>query len=618
MKTTAFLRPLLCLVMRLFALPLAGLLAHAAPTTTQDITLNPGWNAVHFEVVPSNPDLSAMFDGVALDSVWAYDNGLGSPDFVQEVSEQSLAKAGWFSWVPTNRVEAFQNNLFRIQANRSYLIKYVGTGPVTLTYGGTPTTRQQPWLPDAFNFRGLRVDPAIPPTFERFFSPSPAHYSAGTLGVMYRLNSSGVWQRIAKTDLVRRGEAYWIYCKGGSTYVAPFVAGPDLGDGLEFDAATGEVVLQLQNTTGSSLSATVKDLGAPTANPLSYAERQPDLSLPWAALPSPWVRAVPANTTVRVRVSPRRADMTSDVFETVLEVTDSLGSRHLLPVSVTRPGTSIGGASSTASKARPAGIRKASVPEVATHVGLWVGTATVNAVSEAHSGPLTTNVVAGFTVQLETNATTLVVTTNLVPNSVERTSPSMAPTPTGSPFSLRLLLHVDANGQTRLLKEVIEMWQDGTTTNDVNGLSVPATAGRFVLITDDSLVGQFTGISSRDGVPVGRRISTAGFDFADNELPLAGDFAIGSTVVGTNTMSDSFARNPFKHRYHPDHQSGYDITRVIGLEFSPAPTNAPPGYGERVLDGLYHETVTGLHRTNIVVGGTFRLTRIASTDVLNQ
>ena len=162
------------------------------------------------------------------------------------------------------------------------------------------------------------------------------------------------------------------------------------------------------------------------------------------------------------------------------------------------------------------------------------------------------------------------------------------------------------------------MWQDGTTTNDASGTAIVDRPGRHVLLTDDSLVGNYTGISARDGVPVGRRLSTAGFDFADNELPMAGVFDIGSSVVTTNTMSDTFARNPFKHRYHPDHQKGFAIRRVIGLEFGAAPTNPPPGYGERVLDGIYRETVSGLHRTNIVVTGTFRLNRVANTPVLNQ
>ncbi len=603
MKTPSSSASLWRLVVCLLSLPLAALLARATPTTTQTVTLNPGWNAIHLEVEPANPDLSAVFDGVAADSVWAYGNNLGQPDFIAEVTETALAKAGWFSWVPTNRVDAFQNNLFQVQVNRSYLVKFTGATAATLTLSGRPTTRTRAWLPDSYNFRGLPVDPALPPTFLSFFRPSTAHYSTKTgLAAMYRLDPTGAWQRIVATDLVLRGEAYWIWCQGGSDFVAPFVAAPVFGDGLEFGLSADDVELDLKNLGNTAFNATVRDLGAPTPNPLSYAQRLSDQTLNWPGLPTPWVRPVPTGAARRERIAVRRADMTTDLFETVLEITDGLGTRHLLPVSVTRALTPVG----------------AALPAVAAHAGLWVGVATLNAVSEAHSGPLTTNISQGFTVQLETNAVSRIITTNLVPHSVVRTAPSMAPTPTGSELGLRLLLHVDAAGQTRLLKEVIEMWQDGTTTNDASGTAIIDRPGRHVLLTDDSLVGRYTGVSARDGVPVGRRLSTAGFDFAENELPMSGVFDIGSSVVATNTMSDTFARNPFKHRYHPDHQKGYEIRRVIGLEFGAAPANPPPGYGERVLDGIYRETVSGLHRTNIVVSGAFRLTRIATTAVLNQ
>ena len=435
---------------------------------------------------------------------------------------------------------------------------------MSFNIAGRPSARAQAWLPGSFNLRGLPVDPAIPPTFLAFFRPSSAHYStAAGLTPIYRLNASGAWQRVAPTDLVQSGEAYWIQCRGGSDYIAPFVAAPTVDDGLDFGAGADDLELNLRSLGTAAVNVTVRDLGAPAANPISYADRRPDLSLLWPALPSPWVVAVPAGQTRSERFGVRRADMTEDLFETVLEITDGLGTRHLLPV--------------TASRVRIAAVLAAASPAPgASLAGLWVGQALVNAVSEAHSGPLTTNISAGFTIQLETNAVSRIVTTNRVPNSVVRSSVSLATTPTAGDYSLRLLLHVDAAGQTRLLKEVIEMWQDGVSTNDADGNTITVRPGRFVLLTDDSLVGRFTGVSARDGVPVGRRLSTAGFDFADNELLLAGDFAIGSSVTGTNTMSDTFARNPFKHRYHPAHQTGYDIRRVIQLDFSAAPTNAPP------------------------------------------
>ena len=600
---------------------LHGLRVQATPTTVQILPLVPGWNAVSFYVLPPDPRLDVVFNGIDVDSVWAYDNGLGAPDFVRDVSEQTLAKAGWRSWVPSSRPDSFQNDLLQVQVNRAYLVKLKGTEPASVTVTGRPSLRRIPWLPDSFNFRGLPVDPAVPPTFSGFFQPSAAHYSSALgLTAIYRLSGAGAWQRVLLTDLAVAGEAYWIYCRGGSDYAAPLQVNLDFGDGLDFAETVDELRLGFRNYGGSG-NVTVRDLAAPTANPLSRAVRPVDGKITWPALASPFVEELPSVTVVgeiSERIAVRRADMTSDVFETVLEITDDVGSRWLLPVSAARsPVPPVGSVSAGKAGVAGARARLASSPPASVHVGLWAGVATIQAVSEAHSGPLTTNVLLGYTIQLETNVVTHQVTTNRTPNGLRRDSVSMTPTPTGSEFRLHLILHVDQTGQTRLLKEVIQMWQEATTTNDVHGVAVVDRAGRPVLLTDDSLIGRFSGLTARDGVRVGRRLSTAAFDFPDNDLPLAGDFAIGSTVRGTNSMSDTFARNPFKHRYHPDHARGYDLTRVIELEVSPPPANPPPGYGDSVLDGLYRETVTGLHRTNIVVGGIFRLTRLTPTAELN-
>lgn len=589
---------------------LAAVRSHAAPVTVQTIALNPGWNAISTTVVPNDATLSTVFAGLPVESVWTYDNETGSPDFVQEVTEEALAKTGWRSWMPTNRIESFQNDLFSLQVNRAYLIKVEGTNTVNLNLLGRPSFRKPAWKPDAFNFIGFPLDPAVSITFQNFFSPSPAHYtnspSGGGLQPIYRLNPAGVWTRVASTDLMNAAEALWVYCKGGSDYVAPLAARLEWGDGLDFGVDLDSLLLEVGNLRSAAVNVTVRDLNFAGANPLSQAVRLGDATLTWPQLPNPMVRVLAASTWAGEQLSVRRADMNIDVFETVLEITDGAGTRLLLPVSAERAITASGAGVGGDSLAKAAKTGKSL--ESASHAGLWVGTVTLNAVSEAHSGTLVTNIDRGFTVS----------GTNVTPNSVSRTNVSLATTPTGTDFRFRLILHVDSSGNTRLLKEVIQMWQDGTSTNDTDGFAVTASSGRTILVTDESKIPNFTGVTARDGVIVGRRVSSAAFDFADNELPMAGDFSVGSSVTCTATLSESFARNPFKHRYHPDHSRGFDITRVIEVALSAAPTNAPPGYGERILDGVYKETVSGLHRTNIVVNGTFRLNRLATTGVLNQ
>ena len=98
--------------------------------------------------------------------------------------------------------------------------------------------------------------------------------------------------------------------------------------------------------------------------------------------------------------------------------------------------------------------------------------------------------------------------------------------------------------------------------------------------------------------------------------------------------------NPFKHRYHPDHNNlderfedtlangieSYTITRNLTLEFynsieaaneNENPTSLP-GYGATLLDGIYREKLTGLHKNDLYVEGDFRLLKVSSIEWLDS
>jgi hypothetical protein len=197
---------------------------------------------------------------------------------------------------------------------------------------------------------------------------------------------------------------------------------------------------------------------------------------------------------------------------------------------------------------------------------------------------------------------------------------------------MRLLIHVDSTGQARLLKQVIQMWQNGTTVPDPDDPDVllEATPGRFVLLTDDALIPTFSGAALRDGVPVGKRISTAHFDFPGNDLEMTGDFGGTNTLSAAITLAEDFPTNPYRHKFHPDHDNigpqgvevaeAFEITRDIDLAFSTTdPTGAnAPDYGFDTVAGTYREEIAGLHRTPIRIQGTFRLQRVTVTPELNQ
>jgi hypothetical protein len=241
--------------------------------------------------------------------------------------------------------------------------------------------------------------------------------------------------------------------------------------------------------------------------------------------------------------------------------------------------------------------------------GLWVGTAAINKINQPANA--------------------------LAPN---------VPTRTASEFQFRLLIHVDNNGQARLLQKVVQMWRNGTTTTDSNGLQVVADPGHYVLVTDDRLFGNFTGATLRDGELVGRRLNSAAFSFR-TPIAMTGDF--GSTngqlrcSVGLEYDDEL---NPFKHRFHPDHNNLDDsappqplplrtnvhglrytaesssVNRDINLQFTAAdPDNLTlAGWGDDQLGGVYRETMTGLHKDALQLEGVFRLQHASRIGVLND
>jgi len=207
------------------------------------------------------------------------------------------------------------------------------------------------------------------------------------------------------------------------------------------------------------------------------------------------------------------------------------------------------------------------------------------------------------------------------------------PSPVAAPLSLRLLLHEDSTGNVKLLKQVIQMWEDGTLNPD----GTLKTPGYYVLLTDDSLIPNYKGVGFRNSTLVGRRVSAVGFDFPGDSTPLSGTMDVDQTVNGSFTLPGDHATHSRRHRYHPEHDNlnaTYSgpanevgtIERTISLQiddrYPPDPDepeqSPPPGWGETQLGGRYLETITGLHRDPIQVQGVFTLNRVSDRGALNE
>jgi hypothetical protein len=195
-------------------------------------------------------------------------------------------------------------------------------------------------------------------------------------------------------------------------------------------------------------------------------------------------------------------------------------------------------------------------------------------------------------------------------------------TRTSAPLDLRLLLHVDGGDRVRLLKEVIQVYD--------------SSARAYVLLTDHTLVPNYTGVAIRDGVPVGRRLSAVGFDFQGTHLACTGGVSQSGSVDCSITLGSGHPTNPFLHRYHPDHDNlderyenpvveAFTVTRTITLNFTnrfpsdedlPERSVTPAGWGGTLLGGYYTETLTGIHKDDITLHGPFILRKVADTETL--
>lgn len=590
--------------------------AAEAQWTTQSITLKPGWNAVFLRVQPSPEESDAVFAGIPVESVWTWNRRFTPVQFIQDASALVAQQPDWLGYFPPASGSSALTNLFIVKGGRPYLIKLGGSSPVAWNIRGRPVVRQPAWLSDSYNLTGFPVDPTAPPTFSAWFAASAAHSS----GPVYRLGASGIWATV--TDLagtpINPGEAYYVFCRGPSTYEGPVSVALEQGGALDFGRILTELALRIRNNTAFArevrlamrASEEPPNAAEPLlagAVPLSFWEDRvafpviPD----WAPFPGELLYLIEPGTELSVRLAVRRKDMdpfpapaggAGARYQGLLDVTDAGGANITVPV-VSRGLASPGGAGGTAGLGIEADEPLPSDPRA----GLWVGSATIDKVS--------------------------------VPGD---DADPLTPKPAASEFQVRLIVHVDASGLARLLQQVTMLWQEGTMKPDPQDPTkeIVDQPGRYVLVTRDDLLDQLSGAALRDGVPVGRRISTTAFTFRDPVL-LNGSFdATLATGTGGIVLGYDDPLNPFKHKYHPEHDNldydfqgprrevgeSFDVTRHITLAFTPEDPGRYQiaGWGDNQVGGDYSERITGVHRQELRVAGIFRLQQVSRLPVLND
>jgi hypothetical protein len=125
----------------------------------------------------------------------------------------------------------------------------------------------------------------------------------------------------------------------------------------------------------------------------------------------------------------------------------------------------------------------------------------------------------------------------------------------------------------------------------------------------------------RDARKVKYRLEAALFHEVVSLLGTLGAQGTTGTLVGSLSLPMDHPLNPYRHRYNPEHTTGYDVTRSIKLRFGASlPGQTPAGVDNPFatvgrLSGVYEEEIVGLTQEPIRVRGTFQLRRLSGGTV---
>lgn len=304
-------------------------LLYADWSITQTTELKVGWNAVFLEVEPDDPQPKAVFNEKPIDQVLTYYPIHSPVEFIEDPDQVGWKKPGWHRWVPPEAEEAFLNNLYALQANQAYLIhcKEEYTWEVT----GTPKFQRRTWQPDSFNFVGFHVDPDTTPTFEQYFDGSKAHADAH----IYYLENN-LWKRLGETTTtINAGEAFWVYCQGGSDYMGPLdIKLPHSSNALRFLVTNPVLEIAIANPSPHTRTVTLAPVGEGPFVPLSREiESLKSGETSYEPLgPAGWNFSLKSGSQQKIRLAVRREEITANEVKSLLKITDNLGNRFYIPV----------------------------------------------------------------------------------------------------------------------------------------------------------------------------------------------------------------------------------------------------------------------------------------------
>lgn len=545
--------------------------AAQAQWQSESYDLKGGWNSIylHGDATHASPD-ELFASNPEVVEVWRWNS---NPSQLQFTTSPMLPAPGtpeWNMWVRGGTA----NTLTQMSGQAGYLVKCNGTSAnaYSVTIPQRPLPPSAVWVRNGANFLGFPSfkNGANYPSFSQFFATFPAAIAANTKIFKYvggDLGPANPIQVFSPTaEKLDRNEAYWFSAEVVGDFYAPLDVSLSNSKGIDFGRSGSDIVARLYNRTAavvtitltgsSSAAVPVVPAGLPAVEgdvPLTRRILDPATGI-WTETPvsAQNTLQIGPQSSVEVHFGIDRSQMTGSngaVYASLLKITDSSNLVDMvLPV-------------------------RASVGALA---GLWIGEASV------------TNVV-----------------------SKVATSPGST---TARPYPLRMLIHVDDDGTARLLSQVFLGTLDAV--GDPQGVCI-----KEIQLKQDLKASALR--FSVAHMPLDRVIEDLG-------TGNSGNMSLGGTMVRTLSVDYREGTNPFVHLYHPDHdnkdarpdgssipkgngEESYTITRQFTFQFAstaPAGSNAT-GWGTQTIGGNYSEVLSGVHKEDIQLSGTFELRRVS-------
>jgi hypothetical protein len=549
--------------MKSLLLTLASLLLAAtarAQWQSTTYTLKTGWNSIylHGDATHATPDQLFAANPEVLE-VWRWNPNPTQVGFTSTPLLPSNGTPEWSKWVRGGP----SASLIGLTGQSAYLVKC--SSAVSVAIAQRPMPPSNTWVRSGANFLGFPSSKATGnfPTFSNYFATFPAAIAANAKIFKYVGGELGPGNPLQifspNLERVDRDQAYWFSSEVVGNFYAPVQISLSNNAGFAFGRRGTVITARVMNRTAAVMTLRI----APVAS-----NSPPDgQELITAGVPltrrtlddqAEWVETPIAAAYNEVIAPKSSVELSFGIKRSAMS-----GAADALYASLLR----FSDLANTFDILLPATARKD------TLAGLWIGEAVVTAVE---SKPLQ--------------------------NAVK---------PAGSAFPLRYLIHVADDGTARVLSQVF---------------MGPMAAAPH----DFGLCRSEAGLKA-DTKAAARRIVATHLPLDQALVTTTGIFTIGGDLSCTIATPFDDPTNPFVHQYHPDHdnksgqtalvagQESYNITREVSFTFTDTPPGggSATGWGSSVIGGTYGEVVSGLHKQNISLTGTFALRRASELGTLN-